>query len=1315
MAEPSLLQRERALLNNLIRLAAERARAEIDTETSWRARTESLTATFDEARQRIAAELESQLDNAERDFQQSRRQSAIRFEQEYGAVQKEYGEVSRGLAAQFDQDRAALERKTQEKSWSVSTVHEANKSRIDERHQKIVHATDEAKEVVRKTEAAAVELLQEAKQVAEYEKKPVLLKVDEDKPLGRLNELLAEAEESLERLQRVIVFKLFKGERLLWIFVGVWVFAALAAAGILWRLAVARRIPVLPSGWPEGWYYYLIGCIIGTPLLGVAVWFLFGLRARSVVRRRYLPLRRTLDEAAALAQSIRDDADETQSRQLKEDKAEEERELKLVQEKFAQKWDELQARFAHHKREAEEKYPPLLLEKKEQYDRDLRRLEEKHGRRLADIRKRSDDESGQVRQRYERDFAASEERHDREWNALSTAWQNGLRTTHAEVAAIDGECRRLFADWQQLEAPEWKLADRVPGGLRFGEMAVGRDQIPEGQPADPRLDGVKDFSLPALLPFPERASMLIKASDAGRGRAVGLLQAVMLRFLTALPPGKVRFTIIDPVGLGENFASFMHLVDHDELLVNYRIWTEPQQIEQRLADLTEHMENVIQKYLRNQFSSLEEYNAQAGEIAEPYRVLVVANFPVNFTESSARRLLSIAGSGASSGVYTLVSVDMKLPLPQDFQLKDLERLSLNLSWREGRFQWKDADVDKYPLTVDEAPPAEMCTRIMNRLGAAAKAASRVEVPFEHIAPADGRWWTSDSRQGIRVALGRAGATKLQVLQLGQGTSQHVLIAGKTGSGKSTLLHALITNTALHYGPDEVEFYLIDFKKGVEFKTYASHELPHARVIAIESEREFGLSVLQRLDQELKNRGERFRTAEVQDLNAYRNANGNEPLPRVLLIVDEFQEFFTEDDKIAQDVSLLLDRLVRQGRAFGIHVLLGSQTLGGAYSLARSTLGQMAVRIALQCSEADAHLILSEDNGAARLLTRPGEAIYNDANGLKEGNNFFQVVWLPDERKEDYLNRVHELARVRRVPPRSQIIFEGNAPADLRKNHLLQRLLHEPAPASRKAFLAWLGEAMAIKDPTAAVFRPQSGSNLLIIGQQDEPALGILTAALVGLAAQTLASSAAEPPGATPFYILDGTPIDHSHFGFLSSLKDVVPQAVKAGGFRELPGLLTEVAAELERRQLETETEQPPLFLFVNGIQRLRDLRKQEDDFSFSREDKPASPAQQFGKIVREGPAMGLYTLIWCDSLNNVNRAFDRQALREFEMKILFQMSVNDSSVLIDSPAASKLGMHHALFYTEERGQPEKFRPYGPPSAEWLQLLKQQFTTVVPST
>src|SRR5262249_16190711 len=353
-------------------------------------------------------------------------------------------------------------------------------------------------------------------------------------------------------------------------------------------------------------------------------------------------------------------------------------------------------------------------------------------------------------------------------------------------------------------------------------------------------------------------------------------------------------------------------------------------------------------------------------------------------------------------------------------------------------------------------------------------AGRVEVPFEFIAPLPEQWWTSDSRLGLDVALGRAGATKRQYLRLGQGTSQHVLVAGKTGSGKSTLLHALIPNPPLQYSPDEVELYLVDFKKGVEFKTYAVHELPHARVVAIESEREFGLSVLQRLDAELKLRGERFREARSQDLNAYRQARPDERIPRILLIVDEFQEFFVEDDRMSQEAAQLLDRLVRQGRAFGLHVLLGSQTLGGAYSLARSTIDQMAVRIALQCSEADAHLILSDDNSAARLLSRPGEAIYNDANGLVEGNNPFQVVWLPDTRREQYLEAIHERARQRGGVPQAPLVFEGNVAADAARNPLLARLLQAPGwPPPPRGGHAWLGEEGGINGPPTGAIPAQS--------------------------------------------------------------------------------------------------------------------------------------------------------------------------------------------------------------------------------------------------
>ena len=51
------------------------------------------------------------------------------------------------------------------------------------------------------------------------------------------------------------------------------------------------------------------------------------------------------------------------------------------------------------------------------------------------------------------------------------------------------------------------------------------------------------------------------------------------------------------------------------------------------------------------------------------------------------------------------------------------------------------------------------------------------------------------------------------------------------------------------------------------------------------------------------------------------------------------------------------------------------------------------------------MILGDNNSAARLLSRPGEAIYNDAGGLVEGNSPFQIAFLPDEQREGYLEHV----------------------------------------------------------------------------------------------------------------------------------------------------------------------------------------------------------------------------------------------------------------------------------------------------------------------
>ena len=894
----------------------------------------------------------------------------------------------------------------------------------------------------------------------------------------------------------------------------------------------------------------------------------------------------------------------------------------------------------------------------------LERARQEYETRLEEIKAQYSQALAEARERYEAAMAETSERYE----AVVTKAKR-------ELAELEEAGGFLTASW---DSPLWEgyapcYPRDVPRFARIGRLEA------RGQ--------YDSLQMPALIPLIGHGHLILKADGAAKDEAVKALQALMFRLLATFPPGKLKFILIDPVGLGANVAGFLNL---PEEVIGEKAWNEPEEIERRLRDLTIHMETVIQKYLRNRFETMEDYNAQAGEVAEPYRFLVIANFPVNFTDTAARRLLSIAANGPRTGVYILMTWDAEAKLPYSFNPADLMRLATVIACDGGRFVWQDEDFRDCRLTLDSPPPTSLFDRVVGLVGPAAVEASKVEVPFEKVAPPPEAWWQADSRYGLKAPIGVMGADQVQYLDLGKGTAQHALVAGKTGSGKSNLMHVIITSLALTFSPEELELYLVDFKKGVEFKDYATFRLPHARVIAIESEREFGLSVLRKLNAELQRRGDIFRAAGCTTLREYEEKTGNS-MPRVFLLVDEFQEFFAEDDRLAQEVSLILDRLVRQGRAFGMHVLMGSQSLAGVYTIARSTADQMAVRIALQCSDADSRLILSEDNDAARLLARPGEAIYNAMNGLPEGNIFFQIAWLPDEVREAYLERIRELAEERGyVPPEPQIVFEGNVPARVEGNRELRELLEAPRwPTPSRRVYAWLGEPVEIKPHTAAIFRRQSRSNLLIVGQNEGAGVAMMLTALVSLAAQ-------HRPEAARFYIVDLSTAGEPWDGLTRVLAQSLPHDVKwVRRRRDVVAAVREVA-DLVAERLEREEEpERTVYLALIGLQRARDLRS-EDFF------EPSEGARALAAVLRDGPDVGVHTLIWCDTYANLERVLERRQIGEFDLRVAMPMSVEASNNLLDSSAASKLKPHYALFYDEERvGYLEKFRPYALPDEGWL--------------
>lgn len=853
----------------------------------------------------------------------------------------------------------------------------------------------------------------------------------------------------------------------------------------------------------------------------------------------------------------------------------------------------------------------------------------------------------------------------------------------------------------------WKPASEASNFLRIGGLVAPTSEL------DKRLrPPISLPALPALVPFAPGRGLCLTGSGNTKRRMIEAIQNIALRLVAGIPPGKLRFTFIDPVGLGQNVAPLLALGDHVEELVGGRAWSEPMHIEQRLAELTQHMETVIQKYLRDEHKTIENYNANAGQVVEAYRILIVCDFPVNCTDVAARRLASIAQNGPRCGVYPFVIVDADRPMPYGVSLEPVTAHLTSVVQKADSAVWFDPDFESWSLALDELPPSTVVQPIIKAHGELADIGMRVSVPFGDLiihAGLNRPTWLDEkvksSADELVVPLGPSGARKYQDLLFGRGTAHHALVVGQTGSGKSNLLHVLITALALKYPPDELELYLVDFKQGVEFKLYAEAALPHARVIAIQSEREFGLSVLRGLLAEMDKRGDQFRTAGVPGLADWRKRTG-EKLPRILLLVDEFRVFFTADDSIATEATMIIDRLVSQGRAFGIHVVLASQTLAGSYALPRSITDQMAVRIVLQCTEADSRLALADDNPEARLLSRPGEAIYNDQRGLIEGNHRFQVADMGDDETRESIIRQYLVPRVDawRGERRRPIIFEGHRPARLEECAPLANVLNVTAwPESARFVDIWLGEPIALRPPSAVRFLRQGGANLLMVMKDEGQAISLMQAGLLALAAQL-------SPTAAGFHIADMSSADGIWAGSFEHLANSLPHRKNVVGRRGLASTIEGIGRELDRR-LDVETAQAEnIFLMLVGLHRMHDLREGEGS-SWSGTDTQPELRQTFAKILREGPEVGIHTLIWTDSQSSAARVFDRRMLGDCSRRVVGPMSEQDSLALIDEPAAGRLDKPHRLIrFDEDRpGELEVFRPYVAAKSDWFIAAARQIT------
>jgi hypothetical protein len=232
--------------------------------------------------------------------------------------------------------------------------------------------------------------------------------------------------------------------------------------------------------------------------------------------------------------------------------------------------------------------------------------------------------------------------------------------------------------------------------------------------------------------------------------------------------------------------------------------------------------------------------------------------------------------------------------------------------------------------------------------------------------------------------------------------------------------------------------------------------------------------------------------------------------------------------------------------------------------------------------------------------------------------------------------------------------------------------------------------------------------MLIVGQREDLGTSLLAMAMTSLAAVHDPHPGGRMGRAARFVLLEPAIAEEKPEIMLSKLAGHLPHEIEIAGRLGVADAFERLAAEVRRRIDGQVLDGEAVFVIIRDLARFRELRKADGDFGFSfGSEKKAGPATNFNDVLRDGPTVGIHTIIWCDSLTNLMRTFERSGLKEFELRVMFQMSGSDSSQLIDSPLASKLGPQRALFIHEETGTFEKFRPYGFPQPEWLAGISSQ--------
>ncbi len=798
--------------------------------------------------------------------------------------------------------------------------------------------------------------------------------------------------------------------------------------------------------------------------------------------------------------------------------------------------------------------------------------------------------------------------------------QTAQRLTEAQQRVTTSRTDALHAAAESLAAlapglwgrpwPDEVSLDEV-GTVPAGWVRVGGFQ-------DAQLDGI-----PALLPMADVGGWLIRG-DAEQSRAV--LLNVVARVIAHTPPKHLALHVFDPLVRGSlGVLAPLRSVEGSA-------FPPPAQV---AGDFTDRLSTVIASAARNaeavvsggyrSFMNLWRERAVPEGVVN---VVVVLDFPTGVDEDLLTRLSALSSINGSSGTILLVQSERSLPADSAAG----RWASGLMQVVEGKDGWSCTGLPKGAVVVPDPPL--LPTQISRLVSSVAEVSAQQQGPVvaleELLAASLEAPWMESAAESLDAVIGVAQQQLLTVsLRTENPPHPNLLVGGAVGQGKSNLLLDIIYSLAVRYSPAEMELLLLDFKRGLEFNRFAADDdgenwLPHVRALSLESNQDFGLAVLAHVEAEMTHRSELFKQVGASSLDAYRRLSG-QPLPRMLLIVDEFHVIFEGEANGVERAVELLGLLAKQGRAYGIHLLLASQTTSGISALATKGDGifaQFPLRMSLKNTSAESQAILAQGNTGAVDLTYRGEVIVNRNFGNDPAGSNVRglAAYVAPEVFREVQKRLWRLGH-----GDAPLTFVASAAAPW-DDAAFTAHREEAGPSDRLRL--WLGQPIALRrEPQVLELTDDIDQTVAVVGPGESVARMALGALMVTALHQLRDGGR--------LVVLDGSEETSqawfAEVGEYAAQLNVPVDVVPREGIAAY--LLDQVAPVLD-----AGVPGAPTLLIGIALQRARGmdqaaaLASDDDDFSYV---EPVTPRSVLQRLAKDGGLVGMPLIGWWSNLRGL--------------------------------------------------------------------------------